>query len=144
LARVAVALGLNVELIRDIFEQRATRTVGLVCLVCVVAGAGLTLFAERGAGGANIHSFEDSLWWAATTMTTVGYGDRFPVTPQGRAVAIVLMVFGIAALSAFTAAIAAALVREQESPERDRIDELIDEVRALRSELESLRDERAP
>lgn len=144
LARVATLLGLNVKLIRDIFEARGTRVIGAACLVAVTTGAFLTYLAERNAEGANIHSFEDALWWAATTMTTVGYGDRFPTTPEGRAVAIVLMLFGIAALSALTAAIAASLVRDDNSPERDRIDDLLDEVRALRSEVEGLRNGVSP
>src|SRR3712207_7353558 len=42
---------------------------------------------EGGVEGANIRTAADALWWAAATVTTVGYGDRFPVTAEGRAVA---------------------------------------------------------
>jgi voltage-gated potassium channel Kch len=45
---------------------------------------------------ANIASYPDALWWAVTTITTVGYGDRFPMSSPGRAVAVVLMIAGIA------------------------------------------------
>ena len=38
---------------------------------------------------------EDAVWWACTTITTVGYGDKFPVTSEGRAIAVVLMVVGV-------------------------------------------------
>ena len=58
------------------------------------------------AEGANITSAGDALWWAFTTVTTVGYGDRFPVTTEGRAVAVVLMVAGIGVVGAVTAAVA--------------------------------------
>jgi len=62
---------------------------------------------ERDAAEANIASFGDGLWWALTTMTTVGYGDRFPVTLEGRLVAAALMLAGIAVLGVLTASIAA-------------------------------------
>jgi voltage-gated potassium channel len=52
--------------------------------------------AERGAKGANITSFGDSVWWACVTMATVGYGDYFPITIMGRVLAVILMVGGIA------------------------------------------------
>ncbi len=71
----------------------------------------LVLDAERGAEGANIVGSEDALWWAATTVTTVGYGDRFPVTGEGRLVAVALMVGGIALLGVVTASVAAWFVQ---------------------------------
>ncbi len=46
------------------------------------------LDAERASPEANIRTFGDALWWAATTVTTVGYGDRFPTTTEGRIVAV--------------------------------------------------------
>ncbi len=76
----------------------------------VVAG-GLVLDAERGAANANIVTAQDALWWAATTVTTVGYGDRFPVTGQGRLIAVAPMVGGIALLGVVTASVAAWFVR---------------------------------
>ena len=62
--------------------------------------------AERNSPDANIKTFGDGLWWAATTVTTVGYGDRFPTTPLGRLIAVVLMLVGIALLGVITATIA--------------------------------------
>ncbi len=52
--------------------------------------------AERGAKGANITSFGDSVWWACVTMATVGYGDYFPITIMGRVLAVILMIGGVA------------------------------------------------
>jgi voltage-gated potassium channel len=61
---------------------------------------------ERNAPHSTIHSWPDALWWAIVTVTTVGYGDKFPVTAGGRAVATVLMFSGIALFSVLTAALA--------------------------------------
>lgn len=69
-------------------------------------GALAVLDAESSADDANITSFGDALWWAATTVTTVGYGDHFPVTTTGRCVALMLMLVGISLVGTVTASIA--------------------------------------
>ncbi|OMQ15081.1 voltage-gated potassium channel [Modestobacter sp. VKM Ac-2676] len=62
--------------------------------------------AERDAADAVITSYGDAVWWAVATITTVGYGDAYPVTAEGRLVAVLLMVGGIALLGVVTAAVA--------------------------------------
>ncbi len=54
----------------------------------------------------NIKTAEDALWWSYTTITTVGYGDKFPVTTEGRLIAVFLMTFGVGMFGTFTAYIA--------------------------------------
>jgi voltage-gated potassium channel len=63
------------------------------------------LAAERGAPNANITTFGDSVWWACVTLTTVGYGDVYPVTALGRVLAVVLMFGGVAIVGVATATI---------------------------------------
>jgi voltage-gated potassium channel len=65
---------------------------------------------ERGQPGANIETFGDALWWPMTTMTTVGYGDRYPVTTTGRFIGAAVMIAGIALLGTVTATIATLLI----------------------------------
>lgn len=137
LARVAVALGFNVQVIRDILAQRGTKVIVAAVVGTLVIGATLAYLAERGEPGATITSFGDAIWWAAVTMTTVGYGDVYPTTPMGRGVAVALMLFGIAALSALTATVAAFLVRE--SREETTLADVLAELRALREEVARLR-----
>ncbi|CAN5596890.1 potassium channel family protein [soil metagenome] len=64
------------------------------------------LDAERGAPGANIENFGDAVWWAFVTITTVGYGDFYPVTAAGRMVAVLLMGSGVAVVGVVTATLA--------------------------------------
>jgi voltage-gated potassium channel len=75
-------------------------------------GAWLVLLFEENAKGSNIHDYPDSLWWAIVTVTTVGYGDRFPVTEGGRVVAVVLMLVGIGLIGVLTATVASVFVKE--------------------------------
>jgi voltage-gated potassium channel len=70
-----------------------------------VAGLAVTE-AERHVDGANIQGVGDGWWWAITTMATVGYGDTYPVSPQGRIVGMSLMIMGVALLGTITASIA--------------------------------------
>lgn len=65
------------------------------------------LEAERYAEGSNIQTFSEAFWWSLVSVTTVGYGDHFPVTDAGRATATFLMFIGIGLFSALTALLAA-------------------------------------
>jgi voltage-gated potassium channel len=96
---------------RDALVGGVIRFVAGGAALLVFTGAVAVLNFERDADGANITSFGDAVWWACTTITTVGYGDRFPVTAEGRVIAVALMVFGIALLGILTAGIAAWFVQ---------------------------------
>jgi voltage-gated potassium channel len=92
----------------------------LLATGAMVVGCALLVHAiEEGQGG-SIDSVGDALWWSITTVTTVGYGDTFPVTPAGRGVAAVLMATGIALFGVLTANLAALLVDQGASePDED-------------------------
>src|SRR6202044_4118684 len=66
-------------------------------------------------------SYHDALWWAVVTVTTVGYGDRFPVTEGGRAVAVVLMLVGIGLIGVLTATVASVFIKEHTDANREEI-----------------------
>lgn len=124
-----------------------------------VAGAAATgvfvaalamLDAERGHPGAAIDTFGDALWWACTTVTTVGYGDEFPVTAEGRLIAVGLMLAGIALLGVVTAALASwfveriGRVEEAEQQTQRDLDVILAELRDLRAAVEVLREPAGP
>jgi voltage-gated potassium channel len=66
---------------------------------------------ERAIEGSNIKNFGDGLWWAITTVTTVGYGDRYPTSAEGKFLAVGLMVVGISLMGVITASVAAWFVK---------------------------------
>jgi len=92
---------------------------GAATLVTYIAA--LAVFdAERAAPNANIVSFGDSMWWAAVTITTVGYGDFTPVTLRGRGIATGLMLGGVAVLGVLTATLSSWIVQRVSALEADR------------------------
>lgn len=100
-----------------------TQKVGLmvgVTLPLVLYTSALAVFeAERSAAGSNIQSFPDALWWSLVSVTTVGYGDSFPITPEGRGVAGLLMFVGIGLFSSLTALLAAWVVEGNRKTTQD-------------------------
>ncbi len=84
-------------------------------------GAWLVLLFEVHAAGSNIHNYGNALWWAIVTVTTVGYGDRYPLTPGGRIVATVLMLVGIGLIGVLTATVASVFVQEHAQANHDEI-----------------------
>jgi voltage-gated potassium channel len=78
--------------------------------ISYIAAIQITI-SERTVEGSNIKTFSDGLWWAVTTVTTVGYGDRYPTTTEGRLLAVLLMVTGISLVGVITASVAAWFVK---------------------------------
>jgi voltage-gated potassium channel len=75
-------------------------------ILILEAGSFFVLLAESGAPGANILTSGDALWWAYVTITTVGYGDYYPVTSYGRIVGIIVMTTGVGVFATFAGYIA--------------------------------------
>jgi voltage-gated potassium channel len=90
-------------------EKAASVAFGIAGLTLISSAVGFTM-AEDVGDGRRIHSFFDALWWSASTITTVGYGDVYPVTAAGRVIAVFTMVVGISTLAVVTARIAQFLI----------------------------------
>ncbi|MFC9289236.1 potassium channel family protein [Streptomyces sp. NPDC057052] len=84
---------------------------GVSTLLLGFAGALAVYAEERGAPGTEMHTFGDSVWWACSTLSTVGYGDVTPVTPMGRFIAVGLMACGLALLGAVTGSFSSWLIQ---------------------------------
>ena len=112
LGRAAVFVARAVDALRDVLDRHRFNYTLLVAASATVAAAFMVFEFERGAADANITSVPDALWWALTTVTTVGYGDRFPTTAGGRAIGAILMVLGIALFGLLAASVSAIFIRK--------------------------------
>ncbi|MEV7089158.1 potassium channel family protein [Streptomyces sp. NPDC093085] len=84
---------------------------GLTSVLLTLATSLAVYQQEHGAPGATIRTFGDSVWWACSAITTVGYGDVTPVTPVGRLFAVFLMACGLALLGAVTGSFSSWLIQ---------------------------------
>ena len=96
---------------RSLLRRRAASlALGSAGLTWLTAAAAFTIAEDVGTGG-RIHSFFDSLWWSLSTITTVGYGDIYPVTAAGRIIGGFTMLVGISTFAVVTAKISQFLLR---------------------------------
>ncbi|MGF9648191.1 potassium channel family protein [Pseudarthrobacter oxydans] len=150
LLRLVTLLSVLHRTLGDTLRGRVVTYVAGSAAMLVFVGALAVLDVEQSAPDAKIVTFGDALWWAMTTITTVGYGDMYPVTPIGRMVAAALMMSGIAVLGVVTASIASWLVQrvedtaeavsDAEEPVRAGVAELAAEMALLRREIAELKD----
>ncbi|GGF12448.1 potassium channel family protein [Subtercola lobariae] len=107
-------------------------------ILAIYVGALGVLDAEQNASGANIRTLGDALWWAVVTVTTVGYGDFVPVTPQGRFVAAALMLSGVALIGTITGTLASFLSEKTRAGDASRVAASQKQVDELGQQLASL------
>ena len=122
----------------------------LMVIIIIESGGFLVLQAERASLSANIVTAGDAIWWAYVTITTVGYGDRFPTTTVGRIVGILVMTTGVAVFATFAGLISSKLLtspaKEEESSEQplageDQAARYLAELKHLIAEREKIETE---
>jgi voltage-gated potassium channel len=125
---------------RRTLQQRVALYVSGTAAIMLFVAAAAMLVVERPDPDSNIKTFPDALWWAAATVTTVGYGDRFPVTGPGRLVATGLMIVGIALLGVITASVAAWFVGNLQAAREDVEETVSDETTAVLAAIAAVND----
>jgi len=142
LLRLLVLIEVLQKAVGDAFRGRiVVYTVSGVVLLIYTAS--LAVFEkERYLHGATINSFGKAIWWSITTVTTVGYGDVYPVTNAGRVIAVLLMIGGISLVGVVTASLASWIIQrvaEEEGMNQAataaHIEDLRSEIRELTQEL---------
>jgi voltage-gated potassium channel len=103
--RVVIAIGFLARAAQTL-QSRINVYLGIVLPLLVFTCSLGVYDAEHDAPGANITNFGDAIWWAFVTVTTIGYGDYFPVTFEGRFIAVLLMLSGLALVSVITVSFA--------------------------------------
>ncbi len=144
------------RLIADFIRSRAEAAayvVIIMALLVIVLGSSLIALVEVPNPDSNINTAGDALWWTFVTITTVGYGDKYPITEAGRLVGVITMAVGIGIFGVLTSFLAKFFL---ETPEEagsgaatptaadnallvDEETTTLEEVRALRAEVADLR-----
>jgi voltage-gated potassium channel len=111
-------------LAKHIFRNRVQGTMSLVTIITclIVIFSSISILIVEKDPNSNIKSAEDAVWWSLVTVTTVGYGDKFPVTTEGRIIGVILMFVGVGMFGTFTAYVAswftAGALKEKETKEK--------------------------
>jgi voltage-gated potassium channel len=134
------------QLLRDILRNRGEYALFITVLAAFMVLSVSTVLViqfESAADEPNITTGGDALWWAFVTITTVGYGDQFPVTALGRLVAVFVMLAGVGIIGSLASILASVLVPqpEPELPASRTDPALAEELALIRSELAALRQE---
>ncbi|MDB6019303.1 MAG: ion transporter [Pedosphaera sp.] len=126
-------------LITHLFQHRASGTLATVSLISsiLVIFSSIAIMHVEIEPTSNIKTPGDALWWAFTTVTTVGYGDKYPVTMEGRMVAVVLMIAGVGLFATFTGFISSFFLESAQKKNETDIKELLNEIKLLHEKVDS-------
>ena len=117
-------------------SKRLRWLLGMLIVVSLSLGMAIVPVERRSGRGGNIVSLEDGFWWSVTTITGVGYGDRYPVTTTGRVVGMLLETVGVVLFGSLVAYVSVALLRYQED---FYIRRMIERFDSLESKIEELK-----
>ncbi len=126
------------EFVLERRAQSAFLAAALLSILLVVFSSAAILQFES-SPEANIRTPEDAIWWSVVTITTVGYGDRYPLSSEGRLVAALLMTAGVGLFGTFSGFVAAWFLSgsSKQGDERSEIEQqLVREIRELRELIE--------
>jgi voltage-gated potassium channel len=137
-ARGGVFLLRGIDAVQDVLRRHKLHYTLLIALVVVVTSALLVEEFERSLPDSNIKSLPDALWWAVTTITTVGYGDRYPVSAAGRGIAVVLMLIGVGIFGLLAASLASFFIERDLKPEERKEGESDTQLAEIAARLERI------
>ena len=115
--------------------ESAVYVIFFMILVLLEFGSIFVLKAEMSSPNANITSASDAIWWVYVTITTVGYGDRYPVTNTGRAVGMVVMLVGVGLFAVMTGFLANKFLPSDKPDTSEEVKELRKEIAEIKELL---------
>lgn len=138
--RVLRAVRATKIIVHFILERRKESTflaAALISILLIIFGSISVLHFEKNIQSANIQTAEDAIWWSIVTMTTVGFGDKYPITMEGRAVAVILMGCGVGMFGMFSGFIASWFLYPEKLKEENKLEKLHQEIKEIRKLLDS-------
>jgi len=110
------------QFVTYIFRNKAQGTFTSVSILAIllIIFCSIAILQVENAPNSNIQTAEDAIWWSYVTITTVGYGDKFPVTTEGRIIASILLTAGVGLFGTFTAYIASVFVSNNEDENKNK------------------------
>ena len=114
LLRVLRAFRSTKILIKHIFKSKINGTMTAVAIIAVliIIFSSISILIVETDPNSNIKTSEDALWWTMETITTVGYGDKYPVTTEGRLIGVIVMIVGVGLFGTFTGYVATSFTQE--------------------------------
>jgi len=136
LIRLVPVIGYFLQYTRRTLSGRLLQYVSMATVLICTASAVTMYEIEKAVKGSNIKTLGDAIWWTISTVTTVGYGDRFPTTAAGRVLAVLVMFTGISLIGVITASIAAWFVSSDESTnDQIQMQQLMTELQEIKAAL---------
>jgi len=136
------------KIIRDVLENRSHYTAVVTILLTIIilaASSVLVLQFESGSPDAKILTGRDAFWYSIVTITTVGYGDFYPVTSGGRITAIFIMIVGVGIIGVLASLLSSLLIgspsstEEADKPDTSLVSNIEFEITALKNEMAAIR-----
>jgi voltage-gated potassium channel len=121
LLRILRAFRSTKHLVSHVFQNKAQGAFTTVCILAVILiiFSSISVLQFENAPSSNIKTAEDALWWSYVTITTVGYGDKFPVTTGGRVIGVLLMTAGVGLFGTFTAYISSWFLADKKTESKN-------------------------
>lgn len=125
---------------KTILEKRSQSTVLAIILVffVLISVSSISVLHFESAAGGNIKTAGDAIWWAVASVTTVGYGDKFPITTEGRILAALLMTAGVGLFGTISGLVASSLIvpsKPKNEIEEHNLRKELDEIKKLLLDL---------
>ncbi len=119
LLRILRAFRSTKHLVNHVFQNKAQGAFTTVCILAIILiiFSSISILQFETDPNSNIKTAEDALWWSYVTITTVGYGDKFPVTTGGRVIGVLLLTGGVGLFGTFTAFISSWFLKEKKIEE---------------------------
>lgn len=154
--RVLRMLRVANQVIRHLLKNSGSTMLAsmLLILLVVLGGSAIAiLMTEAGSTGSNIETAEDAIWWALVTISTVGYGDYYPITTAGRVISAIVILTGVSIFAGISGLLASSLLTpkneeaerqlqandaQQHQEVREHLNSLQQEVSQLRTEISTL------